>query len=94
MFLRCPLLVNTIGELLGITENEATGEGVGVHKHAEFQVIKKMLSDRWIITCVNMTQKPSHFWLLSESQNLKYISLFILLSLLILFYLCLFHYPQ
>ena len=51
MFLRCPLLVNTLGELLGITEDEATGEGVGVHKHAEFQVIKKMLSDSRGLLC-------------------------------------------
>ena len=58
MFFRCPLLVNTLGELPGITEDGATGKGVGVHKHAEFQVIKKMLSDRWIITCMNRTQKP------------------------------------
>ena len=41
MFFRCPLLVNALGVLLGITEDGATGEAVGLHKHAEFQVIKK-----------------------------------------------------
>ena len=41
MFFRCPLLVNALGVLLGITEDGATGEAVELHKHAEFQVIKK-----------------------------------------------------
>ena len=32
MFFRCPLLVNALGVLLGITEDGATGEAVGLHQ--------------------------------------------------------------